>query len=127
VTPATRPWSSRALPFKILWLLVEHGPHTLRSLADYLQLEQSTINRQVNAAIDRGFAERYSAPSSAAMLVRATRAGRASYRHDAKMRSEGLRAILDTLGDRRAADLATGLGALNDAIDRAIDEAHRRQ
>jgi DNA-binding MarR family transcriptional regulator len=111
--------------FKILWFIVEHGPHTLRSLAHNLQLEQSTINRQVNAAIDRGLAERHSAPGSVAMLIRATAAGKAAYRHDAKIRGDGLRAIVDTLGERRAADLAEGLAALNDAIDRAVDEAER--
>lgn len=111
--------------FKILWYVVEHGPHTLRALAHHLQLEQSTINRQVNAAIDRGLAERYTDPGSVAMLIRATRAGEAAYRHDAKVRGDGLRAIVDSLGERRAADLAEGLAALNDAIDRAVDAVQR--
>ena len=112
--------------FKILWFVVEHGPHTLRALAHHLQLEQSTINRQVNVAISRGLAERYADPSSVAMLIKATSAGEAAYRHDAKLRGDGLRAIVDTLGERRAADLAEGLAALNDAIDRAVDEVQRR-
>jgi DNA-binding MarR family transcriptional regulator len=111
--------------FKILWYVVEHGPHTLRALAHHLQLEQSTISRQVNAAIGRGLAERFTEPGSVAMLIRATHEGETAYRHDAKLRSDGLRAILDTLGERRAAHLAEGLAALNDAIDRAVDEVQR--
>jgi DNA-binding MarR family transcriptional regulator len=113
--------------FKILWLIVEHGPQTLRSLAEYLQLEQSTINRQVHAVIDRGFAERYADPSSAGMLIKATRAGQVAYRHDSQIRSGGLRKIVDSLGQRAAADLAEGLAALNDAIDHAIEQAQRHR
>jgi DNA-binding MarR family transcriptional regulator len=108
--------------FKILWYVVEHGPHTLRDLAHHLQLEQSTINRQVNAAIARGLAERYAHPGSVAMLISATGEGEAAYHHDATLRGDGLRAIVDSLGERRAADLAVGLAALNDAIHRAVDE-----
>ena len=40
--------------FRILLLLVEEGPRSLRELADDLQLERSTMSRQVNAAIGRG-------------------------------------------------------------------------
>jgi DNA-binding MarR family transcriptional regulator len=110
-----------ASAFKILWLVVDSGPQTLRSLAEHLQLEQSTINRQVHAAIDRGLAERYHESRSAALLVRATRDGEAAYRHDAQVRAVGLRAIVETIGEERAACLAADLAALNDAIDQAVD------
>ena len=39
-----------ASAFNILWRLWE-GPRTLRELSVELELEQSTVNRQVNAAI----------------------------------------------------------------------------
>ena len=110
-----------ASAYKILWLVVEHGPHTLRGLASYLQLDQSTINRQVHAVIGHGHVERYDDPDSSAMLVRATEAGEAAYRHDAEIRSEGLRSVVNTLGERSAADLASGLSRLNDAIDEAVE------
>jgi DNA-binding MarR family transcriptional regulator len=110
-----------ASAYKILWLVVEHGPHTLRGLAHYLQLDQSTINRQVHAVIGHGHVERYDDPDSSGMLVRATASGEAAYRHDAEIRSEGLRAIVNTLGERSAADLARGLARFNDAIDDAVE------
>ena len=47
-----------ASAYKILWLVVEQGPRTLRALAEDLQLDQSTINRQVHAVIGHGYAER---------------------------------------------------------------------
>lgn len=110
-----------ASAFKILWLVIEHGPHTLRGLAEYLHLDQSTINRQVHAAAGHGYVERYDDPESPAMLVRATAAGGAAYRRESEVRSAGLRAIVDTLGEQVAADLATGLGRFNDAIDDAVE------
>jgi DNA-binding MarR family transcriptional regulator len=113
--------------FKILWLLVDHGPHTLRALADHLQLEQSTINRQVKSVLARGLAQRHSQPGSAGKVITATPAGELAYRHDADLRREGLRTVVAGLGERTTADLAVGLAALNDAIDRAIESAgHRR-
>jgi DNA-binding MarR family transcriptional regulator len=115
-----------ASAFKILWLVVEHGPHTLRGLAEYLQLEQSTINRQVHAAEGHGWVERYDDPDSPAMLVRATEAGEAGYRAESEARAEGLRAIVNTLGEQTIADLAAGLGHFNDAIEHAIEVAGKR-
>lgn len=111
-----------ASAFKILWLVVESGPQTLRALSDQLQLEQSTINRQVHAAIDRGLAERYADQGCPGLLVRATPAGEAAYRHDARLRADGLRSVLEAIGEKRAARLAADLAALNDAIDRAVDQ-----
>ena len=113
--------------FKILWLLVDHGPHTLRALADHLQLEQSTINRQVKAVLARGLVQRHSEPGSAGKVVTATPAGERAYRHDAELRREGLRTVVAGLGERTTADLAVGLAALNDAIDLAIESSgHHR-
>ncbi|WP_165807030.1 MarR family winged helix-turn-helix transcriptional regulator [Nocardioides currus] len=112
--------------YKILWLVVEDGPQTLRDLAQKLQLEQSTINRQVHAVIARGFAERSSEPGSAAMLVEATAAGEAAYRSDSQVRTDGLRRIVDTLGQDAAVLLAGGLAELNDAIDEAVAEKTAR-
>ncbi|RYB89937.1 MarR family transcriptional regulator [Nocardioides oleivorans] len=110
-----------ASAFKILWLVVEHGPHTLRGLAEGLQLEQSTINRQVHAAVDRGWVERYDDPDSPAMLVRATAPGETAYRVESRARADGLRMIVDTLGERAVADLAGGLARFNDAIEDAVE------
>lgn len=111
--------------FKILWLLVEHGPHTLRGLAQGLQLDQSTINRQVHGAIAQDYVERYDDPDSTAMLVRATPGGEAAYRSDAALRRDGLRAIVATMGEDAAASLAAGLASFNDAVDDAVEVSLR--
>ncbi|MGX1766981.1 MarR family winged helix-turn-helix transcriptional regulator [Dietzia sp. NPDC055340] len=43
---------------RLLWLLADGRARTLREIADELRLEQSTINRQVNAALASGYVER---------------------------------------------------------------------
>ncbi|NED61636.1 MarR family transcriptional regulator, partial [Streptomyces sp. SID10244] len=47
VVPGTQ---LEASAFAILWVLSDGRPRTLRELSEELDLEQSTVNRQVNAA-----------------------------------------------------------------------------
>jgi DNA-binding MarR family transcriptional regulator len=105
--------------FRLLWLLTEGPPRTLRELAEELQLDQSTVNRQVNAAIKHGLVERYAVSDSPSRLLRATEAGRSAYVHDAALRAEVYQSVLDELGAARAEALVTELRELNDGLDRA--------
>ena len=43
---------------RLLWLLSDDRARTLREIADDLTLEQSTVNRQVNAALAAGLLRR---------------------------------------------------------------------
>jgi DNA-binding MarR family transcriptional regulator len=105
--------------FRLLWLLTEGPPRSLRELADELQLDQSTVNRQVNAAIKHGLVERYAVPGSTSRLLRPTESGRAAYVHDGALRAEVYNAVLDELGADRAEALVAELRELNDGLDRA--------
>jgi DNA-binding MarR family transcriptional regulator len=105
--------------FRLLWLLTEGAPRTLRELADELQLDQSTVNRQVNAAIKHGLVERYAVAESQSRLLRPTDAGRSAYLHDAALRARLFDAVLDELGTDRARALVAELRELNDGLDRA--------
>jgi len=105
--------------FRLLWLLTEGPPRTLRELADELQLDLSTVNRQVNTAIKHGLVERYAVADSTSRLLRPTEAGRAAYVHDAAPRAEVYDAVLDELGTERAGALVAELRELNDGLDRA--------
>lgn len=60
---------------RLLWLLGERGACTLREIADELGREQSTVNRQVNAAIDAGLVARVRDPDRAARLIEPAEAG----------------------------------------------------
>ena len=105
--------------FRLLWLLTEGPPRTLRELAEELQLDQSTVNRQVNAAIKHGLVERYAVPDIPSRLLRPTEAGRAAYVHDAALRAEVYQAVLDELSADRSGALVAELRELNDGLDRA--------
>jgi DNA-binding MarR family transcriptional regulator len=104
--------------FRILWILVERGPLELRELAEELQLERSTVTRQVNAAIGHGLLERYDEPGRPGRLLRPTAAGEEAYRHDGQLRAVRLGAALADLGPDRAQRLVDDLAAFNDALDR---------
>lgn len=107
--------------FRILWLLVESGPRSLRELSAELHLERSTVNRQVNAAIRHGHVERFETPGRPVGLVRPTPQGRKAYLHDGRLRAAVYARALDGLGSAHAATVVAGLGGLNDALDRALD------
>lgn len=104
--------------FRILWLLSERGPMTQRELADELQLERSTVTRQVAAALERGLLERDHVPGRTGQVLRATPAGEEAYQHDGQLRATRLSAALDELGAERADRLVADLHAFNDALDR---------
>ena len=107
--------------FRLLWVLRDGAARTMRQLAADLDLEQSTVNRQVNAAIAAGWLERYDVEGSASRLVRPTPAGEEAFRHDGYVRAATIRAALDELGPQRAAVLIESLRALNDAWDGALE------
>lgn len=107
--------------FRLLWVLDDGEPRTLRQLSLDLDLEQSTVNRQVNAAIAAGWLERFEVEGSASRLVRPTSAGAEAYRHDGLIRAGAIRAALDEIGPEQAAALIDGLRALNDAWDAVLE------
>lgn len=108
--------------FRILWLLEESGPRTLRELSEDLQLERSTINRQVNAAIRHGYVERVAAAGRSGGLVRPTPEGHRAYLHDGRLRAAMYARALHDLGPDRALVMVESLRELNDALDRAQEQ-----
>lgn len=105
--------------FRILWLLVERGPATQRELSEDLQLERSTVTRQVAAALERGLLERYDDPARSGRVLRPTAAGEDAYRHDGQLRADRLSAALDALGPEVSTQMVEALRAFNDALDRS--------
>ncbi len=105
--------------FRILWRLEESGPLTLRELSEQLQLDQSTINRQVNSALKHGLVERVVVAGRAGNPVRATQAGRRAYEHDGRLRADVIERAIADLGPERVREMVATLRAFNDAVDRA--------
>ena len=68
---------------------LEHGPMTLKQLACAFRLDQSTVNRQVNALRRDGLVERISDPDGGvAQLLRPTREGLRRLRRDREVGRE---------------------------------------
>lgn len=111
--------------FRLLWVLSDGRARTLRQLAASLDLEQSTVNRQVNAAIAAGYLERFAVDGSPSKLVRPTSDGRRAFDHDGRIRGDLIARALAELGDQRAARLIDDLRAFNDAWDAALRDSSR--
>lgn len=108
---------------RLLWLLSDGAPRTMREIADGLSLEQSTVNRQVNAALALGLLARSEPDEHHARPIVVTDEGQALFarsfdRHMGYVR-EALAAVP---ADRRATFLAD-FAAFVDAYGSAIDEA----
>lgn len=67
---------------RLLWLLDDNQPRTLREIAEELHLEQSTINRQVNAALAAGLLTRSHSDDGRAYHVQASATGQKKIRAD---------------------------------------------
>jgi len=106
--------------FRILWLLDDGQPRTQRQLADELDLDQSTVNRQLNAALAAGYVERITVEGSASKPVRPTPEGARAFAHDGVIRAELIAAALEELGGQRARRLIEDLRDFNDAWDAAL-------
>ena len=117
--------------FAILWILSDGRPRTLRELTADLQLEQSTVNRQVNAAIKHGYVERFEVEDSLSKMIRPTEAGREAFRRDGLLRAERLEQVFADLAPGSPQALLHELRAFNDAYERtqhrngAADESDR--
>ncbi|CAN5214414.1 hypothetical protein BH09ACT12_BH09ACT12_08850 [soil metagenome] len=109
--------------FRLLWVLADGTPRTLRQLTEALGLEQSTVNRQVNAALGAGYLERFAVEGSASKLVRPSAAGVQAYDHDGRIRAELMSRALADLGPVRTARLIEDLQAFNDALDTVLAAA----
>ncbi|MBD0863603.1 MarR family transcriptional regulator [Gordonia sp. zg691] len=104
--------------FAILWVLSDGRPRTLRELTAALGLEQSTVNRQVNAAIKNGYVERFEVENSLSKMIRPTEEGAAAFRRDGLLRAERLEQVFADLEPGTPEALLHQLRAFNDAYER---------
>lgn len=89
---------------RLMWLLRDGEARTLRQIAEQLDLEQSTVNRQVHAALASGVVRRFRAEDSSTWLV--------------EMSDEGQ--------DRFTADLTRMMTVYDEAIDAVPEEEQER-
>ncbi|MCH5644785.1 MarR family winged helix-turn-helix transcriptional regulator [Gordonia sp. ABSL49_1] len=111
--------------FTILWLLSDGRPRTLRQLTVDLDLEQSTVNRQVNAAIKHGYLERFDVEGSPSRRIRPTTRGHEAFIHDGTLRAGRLEQVFADLAPGTPESLLRELRAYNDAYDRVLHRQDR--
>ncbi|MGV9860660.1 MarR family transcriptional regulator [Gordonia sp. NPDC003425] len=110
--------------FNLLWILSDGRPRTLRELSELTHLEQSTINRQVNAAITHGYLERFDVAGSTSRRIRPTQRGVEAFEHDGLLRARRLERVLSDMAPGTPEALLRELHAFNEAYDR-LDEPDR--
>ncbi|MFT4086739.1 MAG: MarR family winged helix-turn-helix transcriptional regulator [Gordonia sp. (in: high G+C Gram-positive bacteria)] len=108
-----------AAEMRLLWLLAESGPLTLAEVTSALGLERSTVNRQVNGAVDAGLLGKERVAGSSAFQVFLTDHGRDAFDRTAR---RALAVIGDTLAEMGSDDSA----ALIDLVERFVDAYGRR-
>src|SRR5699024_10628595 len=107
---------------RLLWMLSDGQPRSLRELATALHLEQSTVNRQVNAAIDAGYLYRFTEQGRSSGLIAPTPECHRRFTEDTEFTLHMFERALDGLGDQAQAfleQLETFVTAYTDAAERA--------
>ena len=85
---------------RILWMFADRRPRTLKEIAAELRLEQSTVNRQINAAMAEGLLRRSRRPGSSAHEISRTTKGERIFEDDVAKALTAFASGLDALGDR---------------------------
>ena len=112
-----------AADLRLLWLLSDGLGRTQREISSELSLEQSTVNRQVNAALRAGHIVREAGESGAAVLS-ATAEGLQRYAEDVEALMSVMDAALTQLGGEQEHFLVL-LATFVAAYREAANEQHR--
>lgn len=86
---------------RLLWLLTDGQPRTLRQIAEQLGLEQSTVNRQVNAAVEAGLLVKNRQESHGAYHFTSSPTGDREFEQTLNTTLDAYRDALDALGAHR--------------------------
>ncbi|MGV1010264.1 MAG: MarR family winged helix-turn-helix transcriptional regulator [Dermatophilaceae bacterium] len=98
-----------AADLRLLWLLSDGRPRTLADVAHELGLEQSTVNRQVHAALDQQLVCRYRDAGQTAWLLAATLDGTARFESAVRLITGAYENALGYLDPTARAQFVDGL------------------
>lgn len=107
---------------RILWLLADGAARTLREIAESLHLEQSTVNRQVNAALAEGLLDRSRPEGASAYQFWRTAKGDQLFEADVAVSLDGYRDALHALGEPAASDFLHLLGRFTEEYRCAVEQ-----
>ncbi|WP_129669283.1 MarR family winged helix-turn-helix transcriptional regulator [Phytoactinopolyspora endophytica] len=105
---------------RLLWLLSDRRPRTLREIADALGLEQSTVNRQVNGALNEGLVRRITERGQSARLIEPTAHGLSALEEAISVVLGSYEAGLAALGDHDATQFLELLERFVEAYGEAV-------
>lgn len=106
----------RSAEGRLLWLLTQgNAPLTLKQIANELELEQSTANRQVNSALRAGLLHRFREPGASAGVFEATDDGVALYERSLQRHLTRVRAALDAVPQEQRTSLVEAFTTLIEA------------
>lgn len=83
---------------RILWMFSDDRARTLKEIAEELRLEQSTVNRQINAALNAGLLRRDRRAGSAAHEFSASAEGERAFEADVEKSMAAYHLGLEALG-----------------------------
>lgn len=104
---------------RLMWLFSDHVPRTLREVSEVLGLEQSTVNRQVNAALADGLLRRFREEGRSVYLLEATEDGLARFGRDLDRHLGLLDHALSALPEASRKDFPALLATFVEAYDAA--------
>jgi len=110
---------------RLMWLLSDRQPRTLREVSEALKLEQSTVNRQVNAALKGGLLRRSREPGQPAGLVTVTDEGLARFEADLALHLGLFETALGTLGEAEQGQFLTLLRRFVDGYAEGVRDRFR--
>lgn len=110
----------------MLWLFADGRGRTLKEIADELALEQSTVNRQVNAALGSGLLERTRKTGGTAYDFNRTADGRRTFDEVAGISMGAYANALDALGDDAAEQLVALVQSFLEHFGDAVASATSR-
>lgn len=112
---------------RLLWLLRDGQPRTLREVAEALDLEQSTVNRQVHAALESGVIRRFRADDHPAYLLDISDEGRRRFGADLArqlaLHQSALAAIPEAEQEVFLQHLAAYVDTLGEATASRVDDS----
>lgn len=105
-------------------LKLAHGPLRPGDLATLLHVSPSAVSRTVAALVEEGWVRRTSDPADGrACSLALTEAGTGRLEAMRAQQAEVLTALLHEWDEERAASLASLLGELSEALERAVDSS----
>lgn len=106
---------------RLLWLLRDE-PLTLKQIAERSGLEQSTVNRQVNAALTAGLLDRARPADGGAYLISATPAGAAAFQADLGRQLRAHQAAVEAVPPAHRAQFLAHLDAFVARLEESLRE-----